>query len=81
MAGQGPSARAVSDLIVAIQNQGVKAVFKEPQVNAAILESVADETGVRVRDLLSDAFIDGVSTYIDLMRFNATQLVEGLGGE
>lgn len=79
--GQEPSARAISDLIQAIRDEGVQAVFAEPQFNAAILESAAEEAGVRVLDLLSDAFIDGVETYIELMRFNAAQLVEGLGGE
>ncbi len=79
--GQEPSARAISDLIRAIRDQGVPAVFTEPQFNADILESAADEAGVRVLDLLSDAFIDGVESYIELMRFNAAQLVEGLRAE
>ncbi len=78
--GQEPSARAIVDLIDAIETQNVPAVYKEPQFNAGVLESAADEAGARVLDLLSDAFIDGVESYIDLMRFNAAQLQEGLGG-
>ncbi len=78
--GQEPSARAIADLIDAIEAQNVPAVYKEPQFSADVLESAADEAGVRVLDLLSDAYIDGVESYIDLMRFNADQLVEGLGG-
>ena len=78
--GQEPNARDVAQLIELIQEQNVPAVFREPQFNAAVLESAADEAGVRVLDLLSDAFIDSVESYIDLMRFNANQLVEGLGG-
>ena len=78
--GQEPSARAIVDLIGAIEAQNVSAVYKEPQFNADVLESAADEAVVRVLDLLSDAYIDGVESYIDLMRFNAAQLQEGLGG-
>lgn len=78
--GQEPNARDVAQLIELIQEQNVPAVFKEPQFNAGVLESVADEAGARVLDLLSDAYIDGVESYIDLMRFNAAQLQEGLGG-
>ena len=76
--GQEPSARDIGELSGAIE--GVPAVFKEPQFNAEVLELVAEEQGVQVLDLLSDAYVDGVGTYIQLMRFNMDQLVEGLGG-
>ena len=76
--GQEPSARDLGELADAIED--VPAVFKEPQFNAAVLELVADEQGVRVLDLLSDAYVDGVGTYVQLIRFNMDQLVEGLGG-
>ncbi len=77
--GQEPSARDIGELSDAIE--GVPAVFKEPQFNAAVLELVAEEQGVQVLNLLSDAYVDGVSTYVQLMRFNMNQLVEGLGGD
>ena len=76
--GQEPSARDLGELADAIE--GLPAVFKEPQFNAAVLELVADERGVQVLDLLSDAYVDGVGTYVQLIRFNMDQLVEGLGG-
>ena len=77
--GQEPSARDLGELADAIED--VPAVFKEPQFNAEVLELVADEQGVRVLNLLSDAYVDGVGTYVQLMRFNMNQLVEGLGGD
>ncbi len=77
--GQEPSARDIADLSEAIK--GVPAVYKEPQFNAEVLELVAEEQGVQVLDLLSDAYVDGVGTYIQLMRFNMDQLVEGLSGD
>ena len=79
--GQEPSVRDVAELVEILQSQGVPAVFKEPQFNAAVLELAAGDAGVRVLDLLSDAYTDGVGSYIDLMRFNLRQLQEGLGDD
>lgn len=79
--GQEPNAGDVADLVEAIRDQDVRAVFKEPQFNASVLELAADEADVRVLDLLSDAYTDGVDSYVELMRFNARQLREGLGGD
>ena len=76
--GQEPSERDLGELADAIED--VPAVFKEPQFNAEVLELVADEQGVRVLNLLSDAYVDGGGTYVQLMRFNMNQLVAGLGG-
>ncbi len=78
--GQQPSARDVADLIETIRAENVLAVYKEPQFNAAVLEQVASEAGVRVLDLLSDAYTEDVGSYVELMRFNLRQLEEGLGG-
>ena len=79
--GQEPSAQDVAELVEILQSRGVPAVFKEPQFNATVLELAADDAGVRVLDLLSDAYTDGVGSYIELMRFNLRQLQEGLGGD
>ena len=76
--GQEPSARDIADLVDEIE--GLPAVFREPQFNADVLELAAADVGVQVLDLLSDAYVDDVDSYIDLMRFNMNQLREGLGG-
>ena len=78
--GQEPSAQRVAELTETLRSESVLAVYKEPQFNAEVLEQAADEAGVRVLDLLSDAYADGVGSYIELMRFNLAQLKEGLGG-
>ena len=78
--GQEPSARDVAELTETLRSEAVAAVFKEPQFNARVLELAADETGVRVLDLLSDAYAEDVDSYVDLMRFNLRQLREGLDG-
>lgn len=76
--GQEPSARAIADLVRDIE--GLPAVFREPQFNAEVLELAAEDLGVQVLDLLSDAYVDDVDSYVDLMHFNMNQLLEGLGG-
>ena len=79
--GQEPSARDVAELTETLRSEAVPAAFKEPQFNAEVLELAADEAGVEVLDLLSDAYIEGVDSYLELMRFNLQQLEEGLGGD
>lgn len=78
--GQEPSAQHIADLTQTLRSQGMPAVYKEPEFNAAVLEQAASEAGVRVLDLLSDAYADGVSSYVQLIRFDMQQLKEGLGG-
>lgn len=78
--GQEPSAQAVADLVRTLEDEHIPAVYKEPQFNAEVLARAASEAGVRVLDLLSDAYADGVDSYIGLMEFNLAQLKEGLGG-
>jgi len=77
--GREPGAGEVAELVEAIRREGVPAVFREPQVQARILELAARDAGVRVGTLYSDALGDGVDSYIEMMRFNARQLRELLG--
>jgi manganese/iron transport system substrate-binding protein len=78
--GKEPSAQEVSDLTNAIRDQKVPAVFKEPQFSARILDLAANDAGVQVCVLYSDALDNNVKTYVDLMRFNARELARCLGG-
>jgi ABC-type Zn uptake system ZnuABC Zn-binding protein ZnuA len=78
--GQEPSASDVADLTRTIEDQNVPALFEEPQFNARILELAAKDAGVEVCSLYSDAFGDGVDSYVNLMQFDASELVRCLGG-
>ena len=78
--GQEPSAEDIAELAETIEREDVPTVFKEPQFNSDVLEAAADDADVRVLDLLSDAYIEGVDSYIELMEFNLQQLVEGPSG-
>jgi ABC-type Zn uptake system ZnuABC Zn-binding protein ZnuA len=78
--GQEPSAGEVADLTNTIEDQNVPAVFAEPQFSARVLDLAAKDAGVEVCTLYSDAFGDGVDSYVKLMQFNASELVRCLGG-
>jgi ABC-type Zn uptake system ZnuABC Zn-binding protein ZnuA len=79
--GQEPSAADIAELVQTIEEVGVAAVFEEPQLGAeaSVLKQVADDADVEVCTLYSGALDDQVPTYIDLMRFNADELVRCLG--
>jgi manganese/iron transport system substrate-binding protein len=76
--GREPSAQEVAELVTEMRKYDIPAVFAEPQFNARILELAARDAGVQVKRLYSDAFDSQVTTYLDMMRFNVTSLVEGL---
>ena len=76
--GREPSAQEVAMLVTEIRQHQIPTVYAEPQFNARILELAARDAGIQVKRLYSDAFDDQVKTYLDLMRFNVTSLVEGL---
>lgn len=77
------SAQDVAGLITQIREEGISAVFVESITDNRLLEQIASETGVTVGGTLySDALSgpDGpASTYIDMMRHNATMLSQALG--
>ena len=77
--GKEPSAKDVANLVDAIAAEDVPAVFKEPQLNARILELAADDAGVEACTLYSGTLDKKVNTYVKLMRFNAKELARCLG--
>ena len=68
----------VAAVIERVRRDGIPAVFVEPQFGRAVMEEVARESGVPVGTLYSDALDDKVTTYIEMMRFNAKSLAEHL---
>ncbi len=81
--GQEQGPQHLADLIDAVKQHGLPAVFAEPQISeeSQALERIAAEEGVMVCTLYSDSLDDKVPTYIDMMRFNADELARCLGGE
>ena len=63
--------------IEAIEREGIRAVYREPQFGSTLLDVIAAESGARVLTLRSIPD-DEVTTYIELVRTNALALAEGL---
>jgi len=76
------SARDVAQLITQIRAEGIGAVFVENVADARLVEQIARETGSIVGGKLFPGALsnkDGpASTYLDLMRHNATTIVTAL---
>jgi anchored repeat ABC transporter substrate-binding protein len=71
-----PSLADRRKLTETLRNLKIRAVFLEPNLRArsSTLVEVAKEQGIRVCDIYGDAFDGTVSTYLDMMRFNADSL-------
>ncbi|MCL3863258.1 anchored repeat ABC transporter, substrate-binding protein [Actinotalea sp. K2] len=71
-----PSLAERQRLSETIRNLHVPAVFLEPHLaqRSTVLQEVAREHGIDVCDIYSDTFSTEVSTYVELMRFNADSL-------
>jgi ABC-type Zn uptake system ZnuABC Zn-binding protein ZnuA len=79
--GQETSPADIAKLSRAMKDEGVPAVFVEPQIHAEgeILRQAGEDAGVQVCTLYSDSLDDRITTYIKLMRFNADELARCLG--
>ncbi|MDQ2997704.1 MAG: metal ABC transporter substrate-binding protein [Chloroflexota bacterium] len=77
-----PSAGELATLVGAIKAQHVKAIFSESQFNPKLANTIADEAGVTiVSNLYTDTLGDtasGVTTYVDMLRYNMQEVVEAL---
>lgn len=80
-----PSARDIAKLVDEIKASGVPAIFAENVVNPALMQSIADEAGVKLApSLYSDALGQPGSegdTYIHMMEYNTRTIVNALGGK
>ncbi|MDA1129282.1 MAG: metal ABC transporter substrate-binding protein [Chloroflexi bacterium] len=64
----------VVEILEEVREQGIPAVFAEPQFRSDVLDNAAQEAGVEVGSIYSDALDDDVTSYIDMMLFNAKNL-------
>jgi ABC-type Zn uptake system ZnuABC Zn-binding protein ZnuA len=78
--GQDPSAGYTAQLITAIREAGVKAIFSEHQFPAKLVDQLGAETGVKVvSDLYDDALGDDpVRSYEAVINWDTDQLVSAL---
>jgi ABC-type Zn uptake system ZnuABC Zn-binding protein ZnuA len=74
-----PSAQDIGGLIEQIRATGAPAIFLETGSNPDLANQVARETGVKVvTDLYTHSLGDEAPTYLDMMRWNVTAIVEAL---
>jgi ABC-type Zn uptake system ZnuABC Zn-binding protein ZnuA len=79
--GASPSAWQMADLIAQIQSGGAPAIFLDASDNPSLAKQIADETGAQVvTDLHLESLTNGApaATYIDMMKYNVTLIVEAL---
>jgi ABC-type Zn uptake system ZnuABC Zn-binding protein ZnuA len=76
-----PSAQEMAGLIDAIKKLGAPAIFLDTADSNVLAKQIADETGVMiVSDLHLESLTDGAPapTYIDMMKYNVSKIVEAL---
>ena len=77
--GKTPSAGEIANLIENIQNKDVKAIFVEPEYNLKLVETIANETGIKIYIL--NPVTSGEKNqneYINIMKDNMLKLKEAL---
>lgn len=75
------SAQDIAKSVEAIKASGTTAIFLDEVENAELANQVASETGVKViDDLHLESLTDGdpASTYIDMMKYNVSRIVDAL---
>jgi len=76
-----PSAQQMADLVDRIKLFEVPAIFLDTADNPTLAQQIAAETGVKVvTDLHFESLTEGApaGTYIDMMRYDVTKIVEAL---
>ena len=66
----------VVEILAQVRDQGIPAVFAEPQFRADVLENAAQDAGVETGVIYSDVLDEDVTSYIDMMLFNAKNLAQ-----
>ncbi len=64
----------VVEILEKVREQGLTAVFAEPQFNSDLLKKAAEEAEVEIGPIYSDVQDGEVANYIDMMLFNAKSL-------
>lgn len=78
-----PGARRLAEIRAAVQGQGVRCVFSEPQFRSSLVESIVEGTDVRhgVLDPVGSTLSPGPELWFALMDDLGQSLIACLGGE
>ena len=72
----GVTPAAITQLQGRVRQEGIPAVFTEPQFRSKVVDLAAQDTGVAVGTIYSDVLDGNAATYVGMMRLNAQNLVE-----
>jgi len=74
----GVTPNAIAHLQERVREEGIAAVFTEPQFRSKVIELAARDTGVEVGTIYCDVLggSSGADTYLNMMRLNARNLVK-----
>lgn len=73
--GSEPSAKELTSIIKTIQSEKIVALFPEQRANPKALQTLSQETGVRIGGTL---IADGSDSYIKMMRHNVDTIIKAL---
>lgn len=77
--GAEPSARHLRTLVEKIREGRIRVIISEPQLNQKLPRILAEESGARMVVLTAmPGGLPGTDTYLDMLRYNVTKLVEAL---
>jgi ABC-type Zn uptake system ZnuABC Zn-binding protein ZnuA len=79
--GSEVAPQELAALIDLVRAEGVPAIFAETSANPRIADALANEAGIEIATLYSESLGEaesGAATYIDMMRYNTTVIVEAL---
>ena len=70
----GVTPNAITQLQQQVRQEGITAVFTEPQFRSKVIDLAAEDTGVEVGTIYSGVLDGRAATYIGMMRLNAENL-------
>jgi zinc transport system substrate-binding protein len=73
-AGEEPTPRYLAELQQKIKSNHIRIIFIEPQLSTAVLQSFAKDNGVGLAELDPLGGVEGRTTYLELMEFNANSI-------
>lgn len=73
--GKEPTAKYLSQLVDTIESQGVKYIFKEPQLSDKVLKSLADDYQIQIYNLDPLGGSGDINSYQKLIEYNINQIV------
>ncbi len=76
--GKEPSPKKLEEIVKAIKDFHIRAVFAEPQLNPKAAEVIAHQAGVRVILLDPEGGLPGRETYLGLMKYNLERMKEAM---